>query len=45
MENLDLSSPQIKDGKIARFCPSRGCILAGDRGLLFYFFCLRLYSL
>ena len=28
MENLDLpSSPQIKDGKMGRFCPSRGFIL------------------
>ena len=29
MENLDLPSPpsQIKDGKMARFCPSRGFIL------------------
>ena len=27
MENLEPSSPQIKDGKMARFCPSRGFIL------------------
>ena len=27
MENLDPTSPQIKDGKMARFCPSRGFIL------------------
>ena len=27
MENLDLAFPQIKDGKMARFCPSRGFIL------------------
>ena len=27
MENLDPSSPQIMDGKMARFCPSRGFIL------------------
>ena len=27
MENLDPPSPQIKDGKMARFCPSRGFIL------------------
>ena len=34
MENLD--PPQIKDGKMARFCPSRGFILdlGGDGGLL-----------
>ena len=41
MENLDPSSPQIKDGKMARFCPSRGVILdfggGGDGGLLFHF--------
>ena len=34
--------PQIKDGKMARFCPSRGFILdlgggGGDGGLLFQF--------
>ena len=39
MENLDPPSPQIKDGKMARFYPSRGFILdlGGDRGLLFHF--------
>ena len=43
MENLDPPSPQIKDGKMARFCPSRGFILdlggggRGDGGLLFHF--------
>ena len=42
MENLDPPppSPQIKDGKMARFCPSRGFILdlGGDGGLLFHLF-------
>ena len=42
MENLDPPSPppQIKDGKMARFCPSRGLILdLGGRGFSvpFYF--------
>ena len=42
MENLDPPSPQIKDGKMARFYPSRGFILdlgggGGDGGLLFHF--------
>ena len=42
MENLDLPSPQIKDGKITRFCPSLGFILdlgggGGGGGLLFHF--------
>ena len=39
MENLDPSSPQIMDGKMARFCPSRGFILdlGGDGRLLFHF--------
>jgi len=45
MENLEppppsLTSPQIKDGKMARFCPSRGFILdVGGWGLAvpFYF--------
>ena len=41
MENLDPPPPppQIKDGKIARFCPSRAFILdlGGDGGLLFHF--------
>ena len=44
MENLDPPPPQIKDGKMARFCPSRGFILdlgegggGGDGGLLFHF--------
>ena len=38
-----LLAPQIKDGKVARFCPSRGFILdlggggGGDGGLLFHF--------
>ena len=27
MENPDPPSPQIKDGKMVRFCPSRGFIL------------------
>ena len=27
MENLDPPPPQIKDGKMAHFCPSRGFIL------------------
>ena len=27
MENLDPPPPQIKDGKMARFCPSRAFIL------------------
>ena len=27
MENLDSLFPQIKDGKMARFCPSHGFIL------------------
>ena len=41
MENLDPPSPQIKDGKMARFCPSRGFILdLGGWGFAvpFYFF-------
>ena len=43
MENPDPPSPQIKDGKMARFCPSRGFILdlggggGGVGGLLFHF--------
>ena len=44
MENLGLPSPpQVKDGKMARFHPSRGFILdlggggGGDGGLLFHF--------
>ena len=39
MEILDLPSPQIKDGKMARFCPSRRFILdfGGGEGLLFHF--------
>ena len=41
MENLDPPlPPQIKDGKMARFCPSRAFILdlgEGDGGLLFHF--------
>ena len=40
MENLDPPSPQIKDGKVARFCPSRGFILdLGGMGFAvsFYF--------
>ena len=40
MENLDPPSPQIKDGKMARFYPSGGFILylgGGDGGLLFHF--------
>ena len=27
MENLDPPPPQIKDGKMASFCPSRGFII------------------
>ena len=40
MENLHPPPPQIKDGKMARFCPSCGFILdlgRGDWGLLFHF--------
>ena len=41
MENLDPPPPQIKDGKMARFCSSRAFILdlggGGDGGLLFHF--------
>ena len=40
MENLEPPSSQIKDGKMARFCPSRGFILdlgGGGGGLLFHF--------
>ena len=44
MENLNPHSPQIKEGKMARFCPSRGFILdlggeggGGDGGSLFHF--------
>ena len=43
MESLDPASPppQIKGGKMARFCPSRGFILdlggGGDGGFLFHF--------
>ena len=43
MEILDLPSPQIKDGKMARFCPSRRFILdffwGGGGGFIvpFYF--------
>ena len=40
MENLDPPPPQIKDGKMVRFCPSRAFILhlgGGDGGLLFHF--------
>ena len=53
MENLDPPSPpppsQIKDGKMARFCPSRGFILdlgggAGDGGLLFHFILSRIVA-
>ena len=38
MENLDLPSPQIKDGKMARFgfCAASSLIW-GDGGLLFHF--------
>ena len=33
MENLELHpSPQIKNGKMARFCPSRGLILDFEGG-------------
>ena len=39
MENLDLPSPQIKDGKIARFAlRAAASWIWGDRGLLFHFF-------
>ena len=43
MENLEPPSPQIKDGKMARFWPSRAFILdlggggGGGGGLLFHF--------
>ena len=40
MENLDPppAPPQIKDGKMARFCPSRAFILdLGNGDLLFHF--------
>ena len=41
MENLDPPPPpKIKDGKMARFCPSRAFILdlgGGGGGLLFHF--------
>ena len=39
METLTSPAPQIKDGKMARFCPLRGFILdlGGDGGLLFHF--------
>ena len=38
MGNLDSPFPQIKDGKMARFGPSRAFILDwGDGGLLFHF--------
>ena len=40
MENLDPPPPfpKIKNGKMARSCPSRGFILdLGDGGLLFHF--------
>ena len=40
MKNLDPPPPQIKDGKMVRFCPSRAFILdlgGGGGGLLFHF--------
>ena len=42
--------PQIKDGKRARFCPSRGSILdlgggGGDGGLLFHFILSKIVAL
>ena len=47
MENLDPTPPpQIKDGKMARFCPSRGFILdLGDGGLLFHFILSKIVAL
>ena len=49
MENLDPPPPQkIKDGKMARFCPSRGFILdlgGGDGGLLFHFILSKIAAL
>ena len=49
MENLDPTPPpQIKDGKMARFCPSRGFILdlgGGDKGLLFHFILSKIVAL
>ena len=47
MENLDPPPPQIKDGKMARFCPSRGFILdlGGMGGLLFHFILSKIVDL
>ena len=47
METLDPPLPQIKDGKMARFCPSRGYILdlGGDGGLLFHFILSKIVGL
>ena len=48
MENLDPPSPpQIKDGKMARFYPSRAFILdlGGDGGLLFHFILSKIVAL
>ena len=49
MENLDPPPPhKIKDGKMARFCPSRGLILhlgGGDGGLLFHFILSKIWEL
>ena len=49
MENVGPPSPQIMDGKMARFCPLRGFILdfgggegRGDGGLLFNFILSRI---
>ena len=52
MQNLDPRppSPQIKDWKMARFCPSRGFILdlgvgGGGGGLLFHFILSKIAAL
>ena len=50
MKNQDPLSPppprQIKDGKMARFCPSRGFILdLGGWGLLFHFIFSKIVAL
>ena len=49
MENLYPPPRQIKDGKMARFCPSRDFILdlggGGDEGLLFHFILSKIVAL